>query len=121
MKNNLKIEVVVSLVLVVLTVLLLNPLHFWMPNMMHMMMLALTLVVFAFFAVFILREKVLDERDAAHRMLSGRVAFITGSTLLTIGIVVQSLQDAVDVWLVIVLVTMVLSKLITRVYSDNRL
>jgi len=121
MKNNLKIEVVISLVLVVLAVLLLNPFHFWMPNMIHMVMLALTLVVFAFFAIFILREKVQDEREAIHRMLSGRVAFLTGSALLTIGIVAQSLKNAVDVWLVIVLVAMVLSKIVTRIYSDNRL
>jgi len=121
MKNNLKIEVVISLVLVVLAVLLLNPFHFWMPNMIHMVMLALTLVVFAFFAIFILREKVQDERDTAHRMLSGRVAFLTGSALLTIGIVVQSLKGTVDVWLVVVLVAMVLSKIVTRIYSDNRL
>ena len=121
MKNNLKVEIGISSVLVVLTVLLLNPFHFWMPNMVHMVMLALTLVIFALFAIFILREKIQDEREVVHRMLSGRVAFLTGGALLTIAIVVQSLQDAVDVWLVIVLVAMVLSKLITRIYSDNRL
>jgi len=121
MKNNLKIEVVISLVLVILTVLLLNPFHFWMPDMIHMVMLALTLAIFALFAIFILREKVMDERETVHRMLSGRVAFLAGSALLTIGIVVQSLKDAVDVWLVVVLVAMVLSKLITRIYSDSRL
>jgi len=112
---------VISFVLVILALLLLNPFHFWMPNMIHMVILAFTLVIFALFAIFVLREKVQDERDAVHRMLSGRVAFLTGSALLTIGIVVQSLQDAVDVWLVIVLVAMVLSKLVTRIYSDNRL
>ncbi len=111
---------VISFALVILAVLLLNPFHFWMPTMMHVGMLAFILVIFALFAVFILREKVQDERDALHRMLSGRVAFITGSALLTIGIVVQSLRDAVDVWLVLVLVAMVLSKLVTRIYSDNR-
>lgn len=121
MQNNLKIEVVTSLVLVVLTVLLLNPFYFWMPTMLHLCILGITLVAFAFFAIFILREKVQDEREDKHRMLSGRVAFLTGSALLTIGIVVQSFQGTVDVWLVIVLVAMVLSKLVTRIYSDSRL
>ncbi len=121
MKSNLKMEIGISSVLVVLTILLLNPIHFWMPTMVHVVMLVLTLVIFAFFAIFIVREKVQDEREMVHRMLSGRVAFLTGSALLTIAIVVQSLQDSVDVWLVIVLVAMVLSKLITRIYSDNRL
>jgi len=121
MKNNLKIEIGISSILIILTTLLLNPFHFWMPNMMHMLTLGITLVVFAFFAIFILREKVHDERETLHRMLSGRVAFLTGSTLLTIAIVVQSIQDDVDEWLVIVLVAMVLSKLLTRIYSDKRL
>ncbi|CAN5140976.1 hypothetical protein BH11PAT3_BH11PAT3_3570 [soil metagenome] len=121
MKNNLIIEGIISSALVLLAILLLNPFNFWMPNMMHMVMLALTLVIFAIFAIFILREKIQDERDSVHRMLSGRVAFLTGSTLLILAIVVQSLEDTVDVWLVIVLVAMVLSKLITRIYSDNRL
>ena len=119
MKNNLKIEMTISLTLVILAILLLNPFHFWMPNMVHMMMLAFTLVTIALFAIFILREKVQDERDTVHRMLSGRVAFLMGSILLTIGIVIQSLQDTMDVWLVVVLVAMVLSKLLTRMYSDN--
>ena len=121
MKNNSKIEIAISFVLVILTVLLLNPFHFWMPNMIHMMVFALTLVMFALFATFILREKVQDERDAVHRMLSGRVASLVGSTFLVIGIIIQSLRDTLDVWLVVVLVTMVLSKLITRIYSDSRL
>ena len=120
MKDNLKIEIVVSLLLVVLTVLVLNPYHFWMPSMMHILVLALTLVALAFFEIFILREKIQDERDTVHRMLSGRAAFLTGSTLLTIAIVVQTLKDEVDVWLVIILVSMVLSKLITRIYSDSQ-
>ncbi len=84
-------------------------------------MLGITLVVFAFFAVFVLREKVGDEREAAHRMLSGRVAFLIGSALLTVAIVTQSFQDSVDTWLVVVLVAMVLSKLVTRIYGDKRL
>ena len=56
--------------------------------MIHIAMLALTLVIFAFYEVFFLREKIQDERDTVHRMLSGRVAFLSGSALLTIGIVV---------------------------------
>jgi hypothetical protein len=78
MKNNLKIEIFVSLALVFLTILVLNPFHFWMPSMLHMIMLALMLVALAFFAIFVLREKIQDEREVVHRTLSGRVAFVTG-------------------------------------------
>jgi phosphatidylglycerophosphate synthase len=121
MQNNFTKEIAVSLILIALTVLLLNPFHFWMPDMIVMIMLILTLVVFALFATFVLQEKTQDERDVAHRMLSGRVAFLTGSALLTLGIVVQALQHNVDIWLVVILVAMVLSKIITRIYSNSRL
>jgi len=120
MKNNLK-ETIVGTVLLALAVLLLNPLHFWMPDMMVMAMLGVMLAVFALFASFVLREKVEDEREAVHRMLSGRVAFLTGSALLTLGIVVQATTHEVDEWLVIALVAMVLSKIATRIYTDSRM
>lgn len=119
--NNFKIEFVISLVLIVLTVFLLNPFHFWMPTMLHMVVMALTLVIFALFAVFILREKVRDEREVSNRMFSGRVAFLTGSAVLTVGILIQSLKHVVDIWLVIALVVMVLSKLVSGIYSDRNL
>ena len=120
MKNNLIKEIIISLILIVLTVLLLNPFHFWMPEMVVMFMLVLTLVVFAIFALFVLHERAEDEREVAHRMLSGRVAFLVGSALLTLGIIVEGLGHRVDAWLVITLVAMVLSKIVSRIYGDLR-
>ena len=122
MKNNHIQEVVVGGVLVLLAVLLLNPFHFWMPDMMHVVVCVLILAVFALFAIFMLRENVGDEREAIHRMLAGRVAFLTGAAILTFGIVYQELaSDVLDGWLVGALVVMVLSKLMTRIYCDWRL
>lgn len=121
MKNNFNIEMISTAVLIALTILLLNPFDFWMPDMLLMATLTFTLVTFAAFATFILRESMGDEREVLHRMLAGRVAFLTGSAVLTIGIVFQALSHSVDVWLVITLVVMVLSKLIVRVYSDKKL
>jgi divalent metal cation (Fe/Co/Zn/Cd) transporter len=120
MRNNFTKEIVVSSVLIVLTVLLLNPFNFWMPEMMVMLMLALTFIAFALFAIFVLREKVQDERELAHRMLSGRVAFLVGSALLTLGIIIQSFNHSVDPWLVVTLVLMILSKIFARLYGDSR-
>ena len=120
MKNNSLKEISITAVLVVLALFVLNPFDFWMPTMAHMIMLALLLVAFAVFAVFLYREKPGDERDVLHTMNSGRVAFLVGSALLTLGIVVQALQDSVDPWLVATLVGMVLSKLLSRIYSDKK-
>lgn len=122
MKNNLYTEVTISLVLVVLAVLLLDKFHYWMPGMTGMAVLGLLFVVFTTFAIFVLREKAQDEREMSHRMVAGRTAFLTGSTVLTLGIIKQSLNhEHVDEWLVIALIGMVLSKMIARIYADKKL
>lgn len=120
MKNNLK-ESIVTLGLIGTAILLLNPFHFWMPDMMVMTMLAAILVLFAIFASFILREKTRDERDDQHKALAGRNAFLAGSAILILGIIIQGYAHAVDEWLVITLIVMVLTKIGTRIWSDRNL
>lgn len=120
MKNNLT-ETLVTVFLVALAILLLNPFHFWMPDMMVMGMLAVTLGLFGLFASFVLREKVEDERDGAHRTLAGRNAFLAGAGVLTLAIVIQGYTHTVDPWLVIALIAMVVVKIGTRIWSDRNL
>lgn len=118
MNRNTSIELLVSALLVIVAVLLVNPFHFWMPDMAHMAILGCLLVVFAALATFILRERAVDERETAHRMLAGRSAFLLGSFVLVLGIATQTFQDALDPWLVGALVIMVVAKIATRIYVD---
>ena len=120
MKNN-TLQIVVSLVLVVLSIFLLNPFHFWMPDALVICMLAGLLALFGIFASFILREKSFDERDNVHRALAGRNAFLAGSAILMLGIVVQGYGHSVDPWLVIALIIMIFVKTATRFWSDKNL
>lgn len=120
MKNNIK-ETVVTFGLIAIAILLLNPFHFWMPNMMMVSMLACILVLFGIFASFILREKSIDERDDQHKVLAGRNAFLAGSASLILGIIVQGYTHSVDEWLVITLIVMVIAKIATRIWSDRNL
>lgn len=120
MKNNIK-ETIVTLCLIAIAILLLNPFNFWMPDMIVLVMLACALSLFGIFASFILREKPIDERDDAHRALAGRNAFLMGSAVLMIGIVVQGYTHTVDSWLVIALIVMILTKITTRIWSDKNL
>ena len=120
MKNNI-IETLVTLSLVTLAILLLNPFHFWMPDMMVLFMLAITLGLFGVFATFILREKTEDERDEIHRTLAGRNAFLAGAGVLTLAIVIQGETHTVDPWLVITLIAMIIVKIGTRMWSDRNL
>lgn len=124
MKNNphgIISQTVVTVALIAIAILLLNPFHFWMPDMMVMSMLAVILVLFSIFASFILREKTVDERDTLHRTLAGRNAFLAGSATLILGIIVQGYSHTVDGWLVVALIVMVVAKIGTRIWSDKNL
>jgi len=120
MKNNLT-ETIVTACIVALAITILNPLNLWMPNMVVMCILVIILGLFAFFASFVLRENNYDEREEGHRALAGRNAFLVGAGLLTLGIVVQGYTDTVDPWLVIAMIAMIVTKLVTRVWSDKNL
>lgn len=117
MKNSFIQEIIVSLVLIMLLILLLNPFHFWMPDAFLMMMIVGLIVVFALFAGLIWKENARDERENLHRMLAGRIAFLAGSASLVIGIIFQSFKHELDFWLVFTLSVMILAKIIGLIYS----
>ncbi len=116
-----KKEITISVLIMALAVLLLNPMDFWMPDMVVMFMLAFALVLFALFASFVLKEKAFDERDIVNRSLAGRNAFLSGSAVLMLGIVWQGYSHTVDPWLVVSLVVMIIVKIGTRFRSDKDL
>ncbi len=117
MKNNFLQEIIVSLVLIMLLVLFLNPFELWMPPILLMMMVLGLVVVFSLFASFIWRENAKDEREGLHKMMAGRIAFLSGTALLVIGIIVQSFKHELDYWLVFTLGTMILAKIIGLIYG----
>lgn len=117
MDRNLWLGVVSSIVLAVSAVLLVNPGHLWMPTMGHMALLASLVVAVAAFGVFVLRESGGDERDILHRSFSGRAAFLAGGIVLLLAIIVESMHEALDGWLVAALVVMVLAKVAAHIYS----
>ena len=116
MRNNTTVEFVTALGTLVFAVLVLG---FLMPTALTMFLLAALFVLFCLFAVFVIREKAVDEREEQHRSVAGRAAFLTGSALLVLGILIQGFQHAIDPWLVAALIGMILAKLLTRLYSDR--
>ncbi|OGZ00978.1 MAG: hypothetical protein A3B13_02650 [Candidatus Liptonbacteria bacterium RIFCSPLOWO2_01_FULL_45_15] len=117
MKNNFLQEIFVSLILIVLLVLFLNPFGFWMPNILLMMMVLGLVVVFSVFASFIWRENARDEREGLHKMMAGRFAFLVGMAILVTGIIVQSFKHELDFWLAFTLGAMILAKIIGLIYG----
>lgn len=121
MTRNTYVELCIAAILLGLALLFLNPFEFWMPGMLPMLVLGLLIAVFGTFAAFVLREHAGDEREDAHRMRAGRVAFLAGSAVLIAGIATQGLTGSIDPWLVLALSTMVILKLGMRINDDLRL
>ena len=120
MKNNFLQEIFVSGALIVLLVLFLNPFGFWMPNTLLLMMIAGLIVVFALFASFIWRETAQDEREALHRFMAGRIAYLAGAGGLVVAIIIESLQHDLDPWLVGILGIMILAKISGLIYGRTK-
>jgi cell division protein FtsW (lipid II flippase) len=117
MKNNLLQELLISGILIMLLVLFLNPFDFWMLTALLMMMVLGLVVVFSLFASFVWRENHRDEREGLHKMMAGRVAFLVGTALLALGIIIQSFNQNLDPWLVFTLAGMIVAKVFTLIYG----
>lgn len=88
--------------------------------MLDMLLAVLAIILFAGFAIFIWREKDGDERENLHRALAGRWAFLAGSGVLVLGIVVEELNHGLDYWLVWALLAMVLAKIVGIIYKRHK-
>ena len=117
MKNNIFQESIISVILIVLLALFINPFNFWMPNSIHMMMILVFAIVFILFASLVWKENSKDEREGLHKMIAGRIAFLTGTILLVLGIIIQSINHEIDNWLVFTLGAMILAKIFGHIYS----
>ncbi len=111
------LEVLTTIIITVLLVLIANPFNFWMPSMMHMLVLALFTVTLGAFATLMWREHAHDEREQTHRNSAGRAGFLAAAAVLTIGIVVQSTMHTLDPWLVYTLGAMIIAKTGAFIYS----
>ena len=112
-------EVAIASVLIGILIVCLNPFGLFMPPPILNMLLIILLITFGIFAATVWREHEKDEREKFHKLFAGHLAFLTGTTLLVIGIIIQELNHTLDPWLVYTLVGMVLAKIIGRIYSER--
>lgn len=117
--NNPILQIVFAIALLVMLAALTDPFMYWMPSMPQMLALALATAGLAAWVGFVAREKAADEREERHRMFAGRVAYLSGLSLLTAALVFQGFAHAIDSWIPITLAVMVVSKLVARWYADR--
>lgn len=116
LKGMLK-ELTVSLLFLVVIVFFLFDPYMLMP--MHLMLMSGLIVLFAAFAGLVWKERPRDEREIMQGMRAGRYAYLVGMLLLVVGIIVQSIQQSIDPWLVSTLGAMVLTKLAVRTWENR--
>lgn len=115
------LHIVLALVLVVLLVLLTDPFMNFMPAMGAMFSLVGATVLLIIFAGFVMFERASDEREVMHRMNAGRIAYLSGIAVLTVGLLVEGLTlHHVNPWIAGALGIMVVSKLIARFVFEHR-
>jgi len=117
MKNNIK-ELGMIVGLVVILGFLLNPMGFYYSNMTLASSITLLIIFFIFISIFIWREVPQDEREEKHQSSAGKMAFFFGTGTMLLGIVVQSLSHSIDVWLVVSLAVMVISRFVVVKYRN---
>lgn len=115
-----KSELLISLFLIILLTLLVNPFEIWMPSALVMMLVAMAAILVVVFAGFVWREKSLDEREGLHKLLANRFAYLAGMVVLLLGLISQSLNHNIDPWVAIALGVMVLAKAVGFLYARKR-
>ena len=116
MEKTSKREILISVVLSLFVLALINPFHILMSSMLHMCILGILVAMVGVFAGLVLNEKVADERERDHKDKAGRVGYTAGLLVVTLGIIVQTFKEMNDPWLLIVLLVMVVSKIVARVF-----
>ncbi len=88
MKNN-TIQTITAVVFVALLCLLSDPFMLFMPPMAGMVLLLCAVIALCVWSGLVLNEQANDEREVMHRMLAGRVAYLSALAILTVALLVQ--------------------------------
>ncbi|PIR69374.1 MAG: hypothetical protein COU47_03320 [Candidatus Niyogibacteria bacterium CG10_big_fil_rev_8_21_14_0_10_46_36] len=114
-------EIIISVILIALGILFLNPFMIWMPAPLLYMVSAVFVILFAVFLVFVWRERVRDEREDLHRMIAARIGYLLGMATLASVLLVQAVMTHhTDPWIIAALLIMVMGKTVGMIYSRMR-
>lgn len=117
MINILSFIILGFLALVLFT--LVDPFMYWMPSVVQMAALTIAAALLIVWVSFILREGEGDEREIQLRAFAGRAAYLSGVGALTLALLVQGFQHAIDPWIPGALIVMMIAKLTAHLYGDR--
>jgi hypothetical protein len=117
MKGSLIFEIAISVFLILILAVSLEPVSLTMPRQMNTIMVPTLILFLVIFAAFLWKEKPGDERERLHRFMASRFAYFAGITTLVIGIIFQSINHSIDPWLVITAGVILLAKILGLIYG----
>lgn len=121
MKNNIFTEIGIASLLAIFVGILTYANKAWMPSMGTLTILAIVVIAFATFTVFVWHEDCGDEREQLIRFVASRTAFLATGLVLLLGIITETLlYQAPNPWLGFALVVMVGAKIIGHVYGHKK-
>jgi len=113
-------DIVLLLGLSVIAYLAVAPNTVVMPSALQMILLAIVLVLVSGFLIFLWREQPEDERELQNQALASRWAYIIGSSVLIVALLIQSLKHDLDPAIPIALLSMIATKIIVQRNKDNQ-
>ena len=116
--NKRIVHIVVALLVSFLLLVVAGVVPFWMPMMDQLIVLVLVAVLLTLWAAFVMLEGAGDEREVVLKMQAGRIAYLSGIGVLSVALVYQGVHQAIDPWIAVALIAMVIAKLIARWYTE---
>ena len=114
------LDIVLLLGLSVIAFLAVAPHAIVMPSALQMLLLAIVLVLISGFLVFLWREQPGDERELHNQAMASRAAYMIGSVVLIIALVLQSLRHDLDPAIPVAILAMIATKVIVQRNKDNK-
>ena len=121
MKSNFTRESVLAGGTVLALLLLINPGHWFMPDMFVMTLVCVAALLFFLFMGFVFAESAHDEREELHRYIAARLGYLGGASVLMVMIIIGEFQHTKDNdSLLYALGAMILMKIIGMIYAKKR-
>jgi len=118
MKDKIK-EIVSALAILIVGFLILDPMSFYYTNMQTASLVIILLIAYVAFQIFIWKAKPQDEREDQLLYRANANAYLFGTAVLVIGLVYQAFSHSVDVWLLIALLVMIISRMASCFYKER--
>ncbi len=117
MNKQIKKEILVGIMMVFIAILCV---FYAITPVMYLTTHIIAIGFFVLFSFMIWQTKPSDERASKHRAISSDVAFTVGGTFLGIAMMFQIYdQGKIDVWLMVTLASMILSRIISQIWLNK--